>query len=286
MTNRTTTVAPKLDLARIHQHVRPGKPIVIVITTDKGGSGKTTTAINLANELAKGDELTRGEPTLLGDLDPRGDCATSLGMNPEPGILNFTISRQPARACIRQTPYPNLDLLPSDNTTEGVLAFLEKVPAQVTATTQTFVNLFAEQRYTWIVVDAPPNAGALRRILCELADIVIIPCKTELLGLEEVDALMQALPERSAKVILPVMHLPELANRAVLERMAGWWPDNLVPLQAGTDATLEQQWLNVPSMAVVRQASLMRQPLGQYAPNDRPTLAYAALASAIRFIAG
>lgn len=93
---------------------------VITVANQKGGVGKTTTAVSLAHGLA-----LRGKEVLLIDLDPQGQCATALGLRPEPGTFYLLVAPrqdgtiETARQWVRNTGRKNLWLIPGDTTTSG-----------------------------------------------------------------------------------------------------------------------------------------------------------------------
>ncbi len=72
--------------------------VTITIANQKGGVGKTTTAVSLAHGL-----VLQGKKVLLIDLDPQGQCATILGLKPEPGAFNLLVAEQPMSQVIRAT---------------------------------------------------------------------------------------------------------------------------------------------------------------------------------------
>ena len=90
---------------------------IITIANQKGGVGKTTTAINLAHGMAR-----LGKSTLVVDLDPQGQDATAFGISPEPGAFNILVSpdhlsAQSLRIWIRHAGRENLDLIPGNTST-------------------------------------------------------------------------------------------------------------------------------------------------------------------------
>ena len=91
----------------------------ITVTSQKGGVAKTTSALAIAHGLARANH-----PTLLVDFDPQGHAAISLGMDPEPGIFDFFVTRSPEGNLVRETGRNNLAILPSNSrtrTAESVL---------------------------------------------------------------------------------------------------------------------------------------------------------------------
>src|SRR5512139_3244233 len=91
--------------------IMPAK--IIVIANQKGGVGKTTTAVSISHALD-----LRERRILLIDFDPKGQCAVSLAVNPEPGVFNALVNtRSDIHQWIRDTTRQGLDLIPGDRTT-------------------------------------------------------------------------------------------------------------------------------------------------------------------------
>src|SRR3970040_2391735 len=98
----------------------------MAVVNQKGGVGKTTTAVNLAAGLALADR-----PTLLVDLDPQGNATTGLGLSKEglyPTIYQVLLDGEPLEKAIRETAVPNLCLVPADIDLVGAKVELVGVP--------------------------------------------------------------------------------------------------------------------------------------------------------------
>ena len=93
---------------------------VVTIANRKGGIGKTTTAVSLAHGLA---HFHHAEVLLI-DLDAQGHCATSLAMDPEPGVFTLLVANQPMNNVIRVTTRTGLHLLPGNSRSESAAHML------------------------------------------------------------------------------------------------------------------------------------------------------------------
>jgi chromosome partitioning protein len=163
---------------------------IIALANQKGGVGKTTTAITLGAALA---EL--GSRVLLVDFDPQGGCAIGLGY--EPGSMDLSIYNALLdRTCdagdvILKTTVPGLDLLPSNID----LAAAELLLVQEVAREQTLLRVLAPLRvkYDFILIDCPPSLGLLTINALTAADGVIIPLECEYYALRGMALLMDSI---------------------------------------------------------------------------------------------
>jgi chromosome partitioning protein len=163
---------------------------IVALANQKGGVGKTTTAISLAAALG---EL--GGKTLLVDFDPQGGCAIGLGMEPaslELSIYNALLDRNcRVEDVVAETSVENLDLLPSNID----LAAAELMLVQEVAREQSLMRVLAPLRpqYDWILIDCPPSLGLLTINALTAADGVLVPVECEYYSLRGVALLMDSI---------------------------------------------------------------------------------------------
>ncbi|MCA3453884.1 MAG: ParA family protein [Rhodobacter sp.] len=174
--------------------LRPPGPRIIAIVNQKGGVGKTTTAINLAAGLAEG-----GAQVLLVDLDPQGNASTGLGV--EPNQRNRTsydvlIEGMPASEAIRQTAMPRLFIIPANSdlsSTDMELVSNER-RSFLLCDALRHVSM-DEHRFDFIVIDCPPSLNLLTVNAMVAADSVLVPLQSEFFALEGLSQLMLTIRE-------------------------------------------------------------------------------------------
>jgi chromosome partitioning protein len=166
-------------------------PLVLAVANQKGGVGKTTTAVNLAAALA-----ISGLSVLLIDMDPQGNASTGLGISRSErhgGTYNLLMDGDLGEEVIRPTPVPNLFLIASDSDLAG--AEIELVPAEKREfrLKNALANLPEFAAYRVILLDCPPGLGLLTLNALVASDGVIVPLQCEFYALEGISSLMHTI---------------------------------------------------------------------------------------------
>jgi chromosome partitioning protein len=161
---------------------------IIAVTNQKGGVGKTTTAITIAHGLSQ-----HGKNVLLVDFDPQGQCATALGVNPEPCVFNLLITNQSPALWVRESGRLNLRLIPSDRTTATAQAVINAEGRSFSAVLEAVKPLMRE--YDFLVFDTAPSAGGLQERAIWASDLVLIPSATEFLSSDGLTQIMSTLTQ-------------------------------------------------------------------------------------------
>ncbi len=164
-----------------------GKAIAII--NQKGGVGKTTTAVNLAAMIGH-----YGYKVLLVDVDPQGNATSGLGVNKRDvtkSTYDMIISGVKAEDILKKTPFKCLDLLPSNMNLAG--AELELVDMSERDSKLKTALAPLKDKYDFIVLDCPPSLGLLTvNVLCAV-DTVIVPIQCEYYALEGLSQLMNTI---------------------------------------------------------------------------------------------
>jgi chromosome partitioning protein len=151
--------------------------VTITIANQKGGVGKTTTAVSLAHGL-----VLQGKKVLLIDLDPQGQCATILGLKPAPGAFNLLVAEQPMSQVIRATDRKNLFIILGDRKTATAQTVLNVQRAAISYTQTKIVPQAMRDEIDYVVLDTSPSVGELQEQALWAADGVLVPCAVDYLA--------------------------------------------------------------------------------------------------------
>jgi chromosome partitioning protein len=245
--------------------------VVIVVANQKGGVGKTTTAINLGAELA-----ARGLSCLLVDVDPQANATAGLGLSHRDGptVYDVLIDDVPLSEVIVPTPQAGLDLAPSGPDLAG--AEVELVPAMAREQRLRRALDTVSNRYEAIIVDCPPSLGLLTLNALNAADEVLVPVQCEYLALEGLGQLTGTL-EAVRRNLNPRLHLGGLLltmydSRTNLSQQVA---DEVRSHFASTFETV------IPRSVRVSEAPSHGLPIGLYAASSAAARAYTAFASEV-----
>jgi chromosome partitioning protein len=244
---------------------------IYTLVNQKGGVGKTTTAINLGAYLAY-----YGQRVLLVDLDPQANATSCLKIDKNSvrgGTYDTLIDTTPAANFILHNPRLKLSLLPSSSALAGAEVELVAEMARESRLKRALAPII--ERYDYILIDCPPSLGLLTlNGLVAAQDGVIIPVQCEYLALEGLSQLNQTL-KRVRSALFPELNLrgvvltmfdgrTNLANDVVNE-VQRFFPDQVFQSI-------------IPRTVRLAEAPSYGQPISIYAPSSNGAQAYAALA--------
>jgi chromosome partitioning protein len=244
----------------------------LAIVSQKGGVGKTTTAINLAAALAR-----RGVRTLLIDIDPQGSVRFGLGLRPEGGgIAEYLEGAKELPELVRATPLPFLRVLLAG----GVADSGDHVGYQsLVATSPRLRELFAlaVDRGYLVIVDTPPGLGPIVQAVMAASDRVLVPLQCEPLALQTTSQILKGIRDTIAKhdslrlegILLTLYEDDSEICRKIAARVREQLPTELV---------FE---MPVPRTHATVEAFAAGQPVVLRSPDDPAAAAYMSLADAL-----
>ena len=175
----------------------PGHPRILALANQKGGVGKTTTAINLGTALA-----AIGERVLIVDLDPQGNASTGLGIdrrNRNCSTYDVLIGEASLRESVVPTAVPRLHIAPSTMDLSGLELELGSTPGRAfrlrDAISALNNNVSPEADYTYVLIDCPPSLNLLTVNAMAASDAILVPLQCEFFALEGLSQLLQTVEQ-------------------------------------------------------------------------------------------
>ncbi|NYS23762.1 ParA family protein [Rhodobacteraceae bacterium 2376] len=248
-------------------------PRVIAVANQKGGVGKTTTAINLAAAFAE-----RGQNTLLLDLDPQGNASTGLGVLPESRDLStydVLMGEAPLERAMQMTGIPGLWLCPANSDLSSADMALYSNQNRTSMLRDALQQpLLGDSALDYIFIDCPPSLSLLTINALVAADTVLVPLQSEFFALEGLSQLMLTIRE------IRQTANPDLRIEGILLTM--YDQRNNLSQQVESDArdNLGALVLNtmIPRNVRLSEAPSFAMPVLNYDTASRGAVAYRALA--------
>jgi chromosome partitioning protein len=246
---------------------------VYALANQKGGVGKTTTAVNLGAYLA-----AKGQRALLVDIDPQANATSSLGFDKQqvtPSTYDILIDGTPLPQVIQLTKRVRLDLAPSSPQLAGAEIELVERPQRERRLKQSLAAIQAN--YDYILIDCPPSLGLLTVNALTGAEGVLVPVQCEYLALEGLSQLMTTI-----QLVRKALN-PGLIVRGLIMTMY----DSRAKLAQQVVAEARAHFGNrvfeavIPRSIRLGEAPSYGEPILTYAPNSSGGLAYAQLADEV-----
>ena len=164
----------------------------IAFANQKGGVGKTTTAVSLAACLAE-----RGKKTLLLDLDPQGNATSALGLEKLPGgsVYQALLGNGVLADSIRPGGLENLDVIPSEINLAVAEVDVARAENYLQRLQFALTPIHSSERYEFILVDCPPSLGILTMNALAAVDSVLVPMQAEYFALEGLAVITRVLQQ-------------------------------------------------------------------------------------------
>jgi len=243
---------------------------IIAVANQKGGVGKTTTAVNLAASLAL-QKLN----VLLIDMDPQGNAGSGLGILPGPNdanIYHVLISKVRIEHVARKTDIPGLFVIPSNPQLSGAEIELVGTMARETHLKRALARV--KDQYDVIMIDCPPSIGLLTINALTAADAILVPLQCEYYALEGITHLMESIRMVQGSIN------PDLAIDGIVLTMV----DKRNNLSHQVVADVKEHFpeyvfrASIPRNVRLSEAPSHGKPIMLYNPTSRGAVAYTALA--------
>jgi chromosome partitioning protein len=231
---------------------------IIAIANQKGGVGKTTTAVTLGHGLA-----LRGYRVLIVDLDPQGHVAFGLGLGKAPGLSRLIVEQRPlADVTIRARD--NLDVVLSDKSTERVKRYVTTLDFREWV----LQKALKEADYDVIFLDTAPSLDVLHVAALVASNWVIIPTKLDAMAIDGVNEILRSIGEiaHQGNPLDGYTILPTFFERTTKETM--------VQLREIATTFGRQVWPPIPQDTKAREAAAYGKTLLEYSPKSPAVRGY------------
>lgn len=252
---------------------------VIAIANQKGGVGKTTTAVNLSASLA-----IKGKKVLLIDMDPQANATTGFDFKRkdyEYNIYHVLIGSKKIEDTILHTVIPTLDLVPSNIGLVGLEKEFYSDKSNKSILNRSIKSI--DKKYDYIIIDCPPALGSITVSALSASSSVIIPIQCEYYALDGLAQLLNTItlirsttnPELKIKGLLPTMHTQtNNLSKQVLSELIKHFEDKLF-------LDKDKNCVIIPRNVKLAECPSFGKPVILYDKNSKGSAAYQSLAESI-----
>ena len=176
-------------------------PSIISVINQKGGVGKTTTAINLSAGLA-----LKNFKVLLIDLDPQGNASTGIGVDQndrEKSVYDLLIKKNNFLECVKKTKIENLNIIPANAELSGLESEIANDPQKAFLLKKIIDDYFdspGPEEFTHVIIDCPPSLSLLTIMALVASKSLIVPLQTEFFALEGLSQLVKTIDRLKANL--------------------------------------------------------------------------------------
>lgn len=281
--SRETPAAPAkvVGIRRLKEPMpTPIKTRIFTVANQKGGVGKTTTAVNVAAALAMG-----GLKVLVIDLDPQGNACTALGVdrNAGLGMYDVLVEEKPlSEVIVKVAGFPDLECAPANAELAGAEIAMVNFVAREQILKLALQDLVSEratrnERYDYIIIDCPPSLGLLTVNALTAAEEVLVPIQCEYYSLEGISLLMETL-QKIKRALNPLVRVSTIVLTMFdsRTRLAN-------DVAADVRAHFPQELIDIPIPRAVRisEAPSFRQTVMTYDASSPGAVAYMQVAREI-----
>jgi chromosome partitioning protein len=234
---------------------------VVAVYSTKGGVGKTTTAVNLAWEAS------RAYRVLLWDLDAQGATTFLLDVKPKikGGVDSIVSGKTSAGSAVRSTAYPDLDVLPADDSYRELDLVFDAAKKSVHRVEKVLETLARD--YDVVILDCPPGASLVAENAVRAADVVVVPLVPSPLSLRSLDQVKKIVAESARQT-------PILGFLSMVDRRKTTHRDAVEHLHTERKQVTD---VVVPSTVIVERMGTERAPVAAYAPRSEAAAAFGTL---------